>query len=117
MLIKDVVIAGYMPNSTVDAAESTDKSETALASLQRRLEWDCNETNNNHCKIETELSEDSHSPYLRVWPRTNNRGEYVKTSGWDNVLRSVFSFEREHEGVYVGGVDPDSGCLLVRERE
>jgi len=106
-----------MPDSTTETGESTDQPDTTLAALQRSLEWDCNETNNNHCKIETELSEDSHSPYLHIWPRTNTRGEYVKLSGWDNVLRSVFRFEREHEGVYVSSVDPESSRLLVRERK
>ncbi len=103
-----------MSDLTTDTqSESTD--DELLAALKRQLEWDCNETSNHNCKIVTELKENSHGPHLRVWPKTNDRGEYIKVTGWDSVLRSVYAFERKHDEIIVSMAHPDKG-LLVRQR-
>lgn len=104
-----------MTESTTSGGDDSDLgSETPLETLQYSLEWNCNETNNNHCRIVTELDEDDHGHWLRVWPRTDDRGEYVKATGYDSVLRQIYRFEAEHE-VLVTDVDPDSSRVLVRD--
>lgn len=72
---------------------------TSIESIRDSLEWHCNETNNYHCRIVTEIEKDGINglPALKVWPRTNEKGEYVKVSGWSTVLRDAFEYEKAGE--------------------
>lgn len=39
--------------------------------------------------------------YLLVYPEYNEKGEPVKDSGFSNVLRDCFKYERENENISI----------------
>lgn len=87
-----------------------------LEKLKEIIEWNCNETNNHHCKVVARIAETNHGEALIIYPETNNRGEYLKISGYDSVLRECFGKESSEEwDIIVSNVNPDNGKIVVRE--
>jgi hypothetical protein len=73
-----------------------------LEDLKHRLEWNCNETNNHHCRIGTRIDEARGRRVLRVWPRHDETGEPEKVTGWASVWRDAMAYERDRDVVVSG---------------
>jgi hypothetical protein len=87
-------------------------TEDAIETMRKQLEWDCNETNNHHCRIVTKMHDDPRR--LIVMPETDNKGSYIKTSGWSNVVRDIVRAEERHEGLLMSA-EPGKLVLVVTD--
>lgn len=95
--------------------QDRDESEAPkeLRSVRDNIEWDCNETNNHHCRVVTEVEYlDGLCWSLKVQPRTDETGEPLETTGWAKVIRDMVHASKKRENL---ALNAKPGKLLLMD--